>query len=350
MNRQIRLKTQLQRTGAMLPMVAFVMIILIIGAVFSVDIAHMHMVRAELRTATDGAARAGAETLARTQDPEAAIDAAIRVASLNRVSGEGLELERSDVVLGSVQETDSGRFEFVPNEEPFSTVRVVGRRDASSPQGAVPLFFGSLLGVENFNPVQAATASSSVIDIALVLDRSGSMATPDAGGGLTRSEALENAVNVFIDEIRQSSPNAAISVVTYSTAATTDQQLTADLDQVSTAVQGLTPDGFTNIRQGLLFGSDTLQTNQAREFANRVVIVMTDGNFNVGGTPLPSAQIAANRGHTIHTVTFSTGANQAIMQQVAAVGSGDHFHADDAGDLTEAFRQIARSLEVLLIE
>ena len=77
---------------------------------------------------------------------------------------------------------------------------------------------------------------------------------------------------------------------------------------------------------------------------------MTDGNFNVGGTPLPSAQIAANRGHTIHTVTFSAGANQAIMQQVAAVGSGDHFHADDAGDLTEAFRQIARSLEVLLIE
>ena len=53
MNRQIRLKTQLQRMGAMLPMVAFVMIILIIGAVFSVDIAHMHMVRAELRTATD---------------------------------------------------------------------------------------------------------------------------------------------------------------------------------------------------------------------------------------------------------------------------------------------------------
>ena len=72
----------------MLPMVAVVMIILIVGAVFSVDIAHMHMVRAELRTATDAAARAGAEAIARTQDPNAAIDAALNVAQQNIVSAD----------------------------------------------------------------------------------------------------------------------------------------------------------------------------------------------------------------------------------------------------------------------
>ena len=77
---------------------------------------------------------------------------------------------------------------------------------------------------------------------------------------------------------------------------------------------------------------------------------MTDGNFNVGGTPVPSAQLAAGRDHTIHTITFSSGANQAIMRQVANIGGGIHLHADDAGDLSEAFREIARTLEVILID
>ena len=348
MNRWHSIK-QNQRTGAMLPLIAVVMIIMIIGAVFSVDISYMHMVRAELRTATDAAAKAGAEALARTQDPDAAIDAVLRVASQNRVAGRGLELNRDDIVLGSVQETDSGRFEFLPEVEPLSSVRVTGRRDQASPQGAVSLLFSPLLGVDNFSPVQAATASSSVIDIALVLDRSGSMATPDAGDGLTRREALINAVNVFVSEVEASSPNAAISITTYSTAATRDLELTSDLNLARQEIGQVNAAGFTNIRQGLLLGSDTLVDSQ-RQFAQSVIVVMTDGNFNVGGNPSPSARVAAGRGHTIHTVTFSPGANQAIMQDIANIGNGDHFHADDGDDLEEAFRAIARSLPVFLAE
>jgi hypothetical protein len=38
------------------------------------------------------------------------------------------------------------------------------------------------------------------------------------------------------------------------------------------------------------------------------------------------------------------------MQQVAQIGDGIHLHADDAGDLTDAFRQIARTISVLLID
>jgi hypothetical protein len=38
------------------------------------------------------------------------------------------------------------------------------------------------------------------------------------------------------------------------------------------------------------------------------------------------------------------------MQDVARIGGGLHFHADDADDLEEAFREIARTLSVLLVE
>ena len=306
---------------------------------------------AELRTATDAAARAGAETLNRTQDTEQAIQAALAIANRNIVSGEGLILDRNDITFGSVQEGNTGKLEFFPNLEPFSSVRVNGRRDAGSASGPVPLFFASLLGRSNFQPVQTATASASVRDIALVLDRSGSMRATDAGGGLSRNQALINAVNDFIDEIQASSPNSAISVTTYSTTASRDLQLTTDLNAVRNAINNLGAAGFTNIFQGLRFGSNSLEQDpRARPFAERTIIVMTDGNFNVGGTPLPSAVVAAGRGHTIHTVTFSTGANQQIMQDVAQIGGGLHFHADDAADLSTAFRNIARTLSVLLVE
>ena len=41
------------RRGAMLVLVAVCIIVLLVGAVFSIDMAYMHMVRTELRTATD---------------------------------------------------------------------------------------------------------------------------------------------------------------------------------------------------------------------------------------------------------------------------------------------------------
>lgn len=349
MIRRKLLQNQQDRRGAMLVVVAVVMIILIVGAVFSVDIAYMHMVRAELRTATDAASRAGAEALARTQDPEEAITAALDAAERNFVSGAPLLLDRNDIVLGSITKSESGKLEFTANQTPLSSVRVVGRRDEGSPSGPVPLFFGSLLGTSSFSPVQAATASASVRDIALVLDRSGSMGARE--GGVTRMDALKNAVTAFLAEVENSSPNSQISLTTYSNRSTRNIALTDDFTQIRDSVGRLRPRGATNIFQGLRDGSDSLEEDSAtRPFAAKTIIVMTDGNFNVGGTPIPSARVAADRGHIIHTITFSSGANQRIMRQVADIGGGLHIHADDAGDLTEAFEEIARTLSVLLVE
>lgn len=341
-------KTQC-RAGAMLPMIALTLIVIIVGVVFSIDIAYMHMVRAELRTATDAAARAGAETLARTQDEGQARNAAIQVASLNRVASAGLDLRPDQIVLGSVTSGGDGRLVFAPNQRPFTSVRVVGDRSDGSLQGAVSLLFGPLLGRTEFQPIQLATATASVRDIALVLDRSVSMQLQE--GGITRIDALKSAVAVFLAEIESSAPNTNISLTTYSTKSTRDFPLTDDFTEIQNQVEGLQALGFTNIFQALRQGSDSLvQDSLSREHAAKTIILMTDGNFNVGGNPIPSANIAVDRGQTIHTITFSSGANQNIMRDVADLGSGIHLHADDAGDLSEAFREIARSLSVTLVE
>jgi len=170
-------------------------------------------------------------------------------------------------------------------------------------------------------------------------------------GGLTRIDALKEAVEVFLTEIEASSPTSSISLTTYSTESTRDFALTNDFRDIRDEVNGLTADGRTNIFQALRQGSDSLaEDDLSRPFADKTIILMTDGNFNVGGTPIPSANVAAERGHMIHTITFSSGANQEIMREVADIGGGLHLHADSAGDLSEAFREIARALSVTLIE
>ena len=168
---------------------------------------------------------------------------------------------------------------------------------------------------------------------------------------MTRREALVAAVNVFIDEIEESSPNSSISLTTYSTTATRDTPLTPVFDSIRADVNAIAATGFTNIFEALTLGSDSLEEDPlARRFADKTVVLMTDGVFNVGGTPIPSAILAASRNQTVHTITFSEGANQAAMAQVAAIGGGIHVHADDGSSLADAFREIALTLSVITIE
>lgn len=62
-----------RRRGAMLVLLSVMLLLFFVAVAFSVDIAYMHLVRGELRTATDAAAKATAQTLARAQDVGQAI-------------------------------------------------------------------------------------------------------------------------------------------------------------------------------------------------------------------------------------------------------------------------------------
>lgn len=337
------------RRGAMMILVAVSIIILLVGAVFSVDVAYMHMVRAELRTATDAAARAGSEVLARTQDPVAARAAAVAIAERNTVAGNGLTLQAGDIQVGSLR-PNNGKFNFVPDVAPFTAVRVLGRRESTSADGPVSLFFAKIFSTTKFEPVQAATASSNVRDVALVLDVSGSMGLMSGPG--TRLDALKAAVAIFLNEIAVSSPSTQISLTAYSTTAFKVLNLTNDFTAVRNAVNGFRPLSYTAIGDGLVMGSDSLAFDPlTRPSAFKTIILMTDGNHNTGPSPAVTVATPIARSQTVHTITFSSEANQVLMSQVAqATQGGIHIHADGASDLAAAFRAIARTLSVTLVE
>lgn len=341
------------RAGAALPLIAVLLAFLFVAAVIGIDVARMHVVRSELRTATDAAARAAVEALGRTESEADAIDAALNVARLNLVAGQPLELDPSKIVFGAASQNPSGSFSFVdqadfdPEDSTTfpNSVRVLGERTADSPNGQINLLFGGIFGVDTFEPIQSATATRLDRDVSLVLDKSGSMSKNG------RFKSLLAGVDVFVDELNATQPIENVSLTVYDTTPVKLLEITKDLESIRTAITAETPNGRTGIGLAMRVGLDSLLNDpNARNFALRSMVVMTDGRQNEGVSPLIAAQECRDNNVVVHTITFSQGADEALMQEVAEITGGTHLHATGNAQLIEAFRTIARQLEVILIE
>ena len=344
--RTFNTKASANRDGAMLPMVAVVIIILFIACAFAVDIARMHLTRSELRTATDASARAAVEALGRLESTEAATAAAIEIAKRNIVAGSGLTLDPNNIIFGSAVQGDDGKFTFEESSSLINSVRVIGERTADSPDGPVSLLFGPLLGTDTFSPTADSIAARLDKDIALVLDKSGSMSINE------RFAALNNGVNVFLSEMERSIPEERVSLTVYDTFPTKLVDMTDQLPAISEAFATQTPSGFTGIGRALEVGIDSIQNDAGSRgaFSLKSVVLMTDGNQNRGVNPLVIAQQARDLGITVHAITFSSGANEDLMREVAETTGGLHLHANTDEELLEAFNTIANTIQVLTIK
>ena len=334
------------RDGAMLPMVAVTIVILFIAVAFAVDIARMHLTRSELRTSTDAAARAAVESLGRFQDTGLATDAALEIARRNIVAGVGLSIDPDDILFGTAVQGDDGRFTFEESTSIINSVRVLGERTQDSADGPVNLVFGPLLGTDTFSPVMTSTAVRLDRDIALVLDKSGSM------GKNGRFEALLNGVDVFLNEMEQSVPEERVSLTVYDTFPTKLVDMTDQLNTIGDAIAQVNPGGRTGIGRALEVGIDSIQNDPGTRgaFSLKSVVLMTDGNQNEGVNPVQISQLAADLGIIVHTITFSSGANEQLMEDCAEITGGIHVHADTDEELLEAFETIANTIQVLTIE
>ena len=341
------------RQGAALPLIAVLLVFLFVAAVIGIDVARMHVVRSELRTATDAAARAGVEAIGRTESRADAVQAALDIARLNFVGGEPLELDPDNIVFGAAVENADGSFSFVeqadfdPSDATTfaNSVSVLGERTEGSPNGPINLLFGGIFGVDTFAPFQTSTATRLDRDIALVLDKSGSMAENG------RFASLLDGVDVFVDELNATSPEENVSLTVYDTNPTKLLEMTKNLESIRTSLGSVQPAGFTGIGRAMRVGLDSLLNDpNSRTLALRSMIVMTDGNQNRGINPLIAAEECLAANVVVHTITFSDGADEALMQAVAERTGGTHLHATNNEQLVEAFRTIARQLEVILIE
>lgn len=355
------------RRGAMLPLIALILPLIIIMAAFAIDIAYMQLVRSELRTATDAAARAAARTLSLTQDQTAAIAAAKAAAAENFVANDPLLLDDADIEIGrAAADPVTSRFVFSAGGPLLNSVRVTGRRTQGSPSGPVGLFLGRFMNVPIFEPVQTATGTQIDRDIAMVLDRSGSMTDPISGRGSGRWRPCDPvppnarwldaaaASHDFLDALDSSPQSELVTLATYSTSASLDVNLTGNYGAIRSRVDNLTLNycgGWTAIGWGMEQGIRGLtDASRARPFAAKSMVILTDGIHNTGPSPLTFVDAARAAGITVYTVTFSDEADQNLMRQVAEATGGKHYHAPTGAALRAAFREIALTNPTLLTD
>ena len=196
----------------------------------------------------------------------------------------------------------------------------------------------------------ALTAAPDIItnptDIALILDRSGSMAgTPLA--------SMKTGAKTFIDIISQSTggqPDGEIGsgsrmgIVSFANTAVQNTQMITSVDDLKTAVDGLTAGGNTNHADAF---SQALALFDPSSGNAKVMVMFTDGNTTTGAPPAPVAAAARAQGVIIYCIGLvgSDGLDVDALNDWATDPNDTHVAiTPDEAELEELFAELAANI------
>lgn len=207
---------------------------------------------------------------------------------------------------------------------------------------------------QNFSAGQNVNAEG--IDIAIVLDISGSMLAEDF-----KPNRLE-AAKAVIDNFINGRTTDRIGLVIFSREAFTQCPLTIDYsvlrNLLSDIKTGMIEDG-TAIGNGIANGVNRLKDSDAK---SRVIILLTDGVNNAGEVdPISAAEIAAKFGIRIYTIGVGTRGeapypvqtpfgtryqmmpveiDEALLKKISDLTGGQYFRATNNRALEEIYNKI----------
>jgi Ca-activated chloride channel family protein len=183
------------------------------------------------------------------------------------------------------------------------------------------------------------------VNLAIVLDRSGSMSGPK----------LDVARAAVVEAINRLQPDDRFSVVVYddivevvieSTNASPEARRGA-LDRLRTVMAR----GSTNLGEGWLRGCEQVAAHLADRGVNRCLL-LTDGLANVGITD--AAELATHaaelRARGVSTSTFGVGADfdERLLQELADAGGGHFYYIADAPQIRDAITsEVGETLEIV---
>ena len=174
------------------------------------------------------------------------------------------------------------------------------------------------------------TGQQQELEVALVSDVSGSM----SGAPLS---ALKTAASSFVGNL--SSPDEA-AAISFSTSASTDQELTTNYQLVQNAINNYNASGGTSIAAGIIEGEDELLNGtNATPGASKVMILLSDGQSD-DTAAINAANDAKNNGIRIFTIALGN-ADTGLLESVAS-SPDDAFVAPDPADLDTVYAEIAQ--------
>ncbi len=233
-------------------------------------------------------------------------------------------------------------------------------------------------------PQATITLPSRVETIILALDMSGSMKATDIVP--TRMAAAREAATAFVNEQPDS---VRIGVVGIAAAAAVVQSPTTKREDILAALERLEPQRGTALGSGLVISLDTAMPaaridvdgfiNPSKdhpkpldkpkddeeksiapgENTSVAIVLLSDGQSNVGPEPQKAAELAARHGVRIYTVgmgtpegvivkvdgwSMRTRLDEESLQKIASTTHGEYFRAADAKDLKKIYRTLGAKL------
>ena len=190
---------------------------------------------------------------------------------------------------------------------------------------------------------------ASDFDFVLSIDASSSMLADDYNPN--RLEVAKDAAIIFIDSL---GAKTNLAVMTFAGVTYLKYPL-KNIDRgVKSAIKeiGIEHAGGTAIGGAIQEGTNRLmEANQAR-----VIIILTDGQNNVGidideaiyyaneyGVTVHTIGVATQEGGTLEGLSFISKLDEESLKHISEETGGQYFHVGNREEMTEAFQDIARS-------
>jgi len=244
--------------GQVLVIVALVLVLLLAVAGLAIDVGMAYGVKAKLNAAVDAAALAAGKVC--SQGTSAMSTQAANFFAANYPSG----------LLGSTVSAGPST-NAVHNGDGSWTVTVTAT-------AIVPTNFAGVVGWPNFTVTSSATSTVRTLDLILVLDSSGSLASPS-----TTFPTLQAAAKKFIQNFDQSSDR--IGLIHFAGGAVTDVAISTTIGfnptTIDNAIDSLTPTGGTTTEEAMRLAQAQLDAIPAASQSSlRAIVLFTDGAPN----------------------------------------------------------------------
>lgn len=175
-------------------------------------------------------------------------------------------------------------------------------------------------------------AARTPVNVALVLDKSGSMMG-------AKIEQAKKAALAAIDRLHDTD---IVSVVVYDTNVNVLVPATraSDRDSIRRAIHGIMAGGDTALFAGVSKGASEIRKFMDDKHVNRVIL-LSDGLANVGPASPPELEqlgrTLLKEKISVSTLGLGTGYNEDLMTSLAAASSGNHVFVENADNLIAVF-------------